>query len=1617
MKLTHLSQLLCLALMGVSGVLLPAAPGMAQSLIVPDETLGGERSQVIENFGGLPVEVITGGARRDRNLFHSFGEFNVDEGRGAFFFSPAGLAAIFSRVTGSNPSNILGTLGTFGDSAPDLFLMNPNGIIFGPNSSLDVQGSFAAVTADAIQFGDQGFFSATNPEAPSDLLTINPSAFLFNQLPPGNIINTSVVPVGFQVPDGENLLLLGGDVLVVGSQLGALGGRIDIGAVGGVGTVGFATDGSLTFPENLERADVVLANGALLDVRRDDGGEITVTAQNIDLTDGSVLFAGITPGFGSTDSQAGDIVLNAVNNVRIAGSGVLNNVFTNAVGTGGNIRITARNLDVLNGALLDASTLGDGDAGSVLITAGDRVTFDFSDAGSIVEVGGVGDGGNIDITTATLEVLNGAQLLTNTRGEGNAGSVIIDASDRATFAGTSTDGAFPSGASSAVEVSGVGNGGNIDITAATLEVLDGAQLVASTFGEGNAGSVIINASDQATFAGTSADGTLATSAFSTVEADGVGDGGNIDINTATLEVLDGAQLQASTVGDGNAGSVIINASDRATFAGTSADGGFVSAAASTVEAGSMGNGGNIDITTTTLEVRNRAQLRASTFSEGNAGSVIIDASDRVTFDFGFALSTVEAGGVGDGSNIDITAATLEVLNGAQLQTSTSGTGNAGSIIIDASDQVTLAGTSADGMFLSNAFSTVEAGGVGTGGNIEITTATLEVLDGAGLTASTFGEGNAGSVIITASDQVTFAGTSADGALASSASSSVETGGMGNGGNIEITTATLEVLDGAGLTASTFGEGSAGSVIITAGDRVTFAGPSADGELVSNALSTVEAGGVGDGGNINITTATLEVLNGAQLQTSTSGEGNAGSIIIDASDRLTLAGTSADGAFVSNAFSTVEAGGVGDGGNINIITATLEVFDGAGLTASTFGDGNAGSVIINASDRVTFAGTSADGGVASGASSSVVGGAGNGGNIDITTTALEVLNGAQLSASTFGEGSAGNVIINASDRVTFAGTSADGEFASSATSGVGDEGMGDGGNINITTTVLDVLNEAGLATSTLSEGNAGSVIINASDRVTFDLGFAFSTVEANSVGDGGNIEITTTVLEVLNGAQLQASTSGAGNAGSVIIDAGDQAIFVGDTSEALSTVEAGGVGNGGNIEISTTLLAVLDGAQLAASTVGEGNAGSVIIDASDRAIFDLGLAFSSVEAGSIGNGGNIDITTTVLDVLDGAALVASTRGEGDAGDIIITARERATFDAGSAFSTVEAGGVGDGGNIDVTTTVLEVLAGAGLFANTRGEGSAGSVIVNAADEVLLVNGVIASSVEATAVSGEGGDIRIRAGEMRLERSLITAQSLLSPDEAGASSLRRATLASIQGDAGDVLIVVDDVLTLTDSDITTQAVAFAGGEITIWASDIRLFGDSDITTNVQSGTAGGGDIILTADTILAFDDSDILAFAADGQGGNITVNAPAFFGEGFTLLSLVAAPAGLDGNDRVDINATGAFSGTVTLPDISFIQNSLAGLPTRLINTEALIANSCVARNEDGSSTFVITGAGGLPLRPGDLAPSLYPTGDVRTVPAEDAQSWQPGDPIIEPDGVYQLPNGDLILSHACRAPRR
>jgi filamentous hemagglutinin family protein len=555
--------------------------------ITPDSTLPNNSRVTTQDN----ISTIEGGTQAGRNLFHSFGQFSVPTGGTAFFNNAADIQNIISRVTGGSASNIDGLIRT--NPTANLFLINPNGIIFGKNASLNVGGSFVATTANRIGFGNLGFFSATNPEAPSLLLTVNPSALLFNQIAAAPIQNNSqalgaeldpsknFTPEGLRVPDGKSLLLVGGNVSMNGGGLFAFGGRVELGGLGEPGTVGIDLNGnnlSLNFPDSVLRANVSL-NGVNVNVRAASGGSIAINARNLEILRGSQLRAGIGRGLGGSDVKAGDIVINATETFTIADadSFVSNAVTVGAKGKGGDVQISAGSLSVSGGAQLYAGTYGQGDAGSVTINVRDTASFDGenqearslnSGASSKVELSGIGKGGNVNLQARSLRLTNGAVLEASTVGEGNAGAVNIHARD-IVIHGQSTL-LESSGVYSRVETAyqpkyhqGVGQGGNINITADSLSVTNGAVITTSTLGQGDAGNVFINARD-IVFDGMGRfdenkkirQSSAATSAVRDI---GVGQGGSVNVTADSLKVSNGASLSTSTLGQGNAGNVFINA--------------------------------------------------------------------------------------------------------------------------------------------------------------------------------------------------------------------------------------------------------------------------------------------------------------------------------------------------------------------------------------------------------------------------------------------------------------------------------------------------------------------------------------------------------------------------------------------------------------------------------------------------------------------------------------------------------------------------------------------------------------------------------------------------------------------------------------------------------------------------------------------------------------------------------------------------------------------------------------------------------------------------------------------------------------------------------------------------
>ena len=324
-------------------IILPVNLGIQRSAIaqvLPDNSLPTTiTSSDNQNF------VINGGSTAGANLFHSFDRFSVPTNGSVRFNNATNIDTIFSRITGSRRSTIDGLIQANGSA--NLFLMNPNGIIFGKNASLDIGGSFVSTTAESILFGDDIQFSVDISASP--LLSINvPTGIQFGETA-ATITNQSQSVdattdriVGLQVPSGQTLALLGGNIHLNRSALTTAEGRIELGSVRPQNTVNVAMDQSVVFdyPANTTFQTIRLTNGAIADVSGRGGGDLQVYGRHIYLTGGSQL-ASVTLG----ENNGGALTIYAHQSLQLLGasedgfvSGLYTDVFPDATGNGSQTR-------------------------------------------------------------------------------------------------------------------------------------------------------------------------------------------------------------------------------------------------------------------------------------------------------------------------------------------------------------------------------------------------------------------------------------------------------------------------------------------------------------------------------------------------------------------------------------------------------------------------------------------------------------------------------------------------------------------------------------------------------------------------------------------------------------------------------------------------------------------------------------------------------------------------------------------------------------------------------------------------------------------------------------------------------------------------------------------------------------------------------------------------------------------------------------------------------------------------------------------------------------------------------------------------------------------------------
>ncbi|MCC5609219.1 S-layer family protein [Nostoc sp. CHAB 5834] len=652
----------------ISGLFTPRMMLRAIAQVTSDGT-----TNTIVNLNGNNFNILNGTARGN-NLFHSFSNFSVPTGVWATFdlTNTPNITTIFSRVTGGNVSNIDGLINS--SNPVNLFLMNPNGMIFGQNARLDIGGSFVGTTANSIKFADGVEFSAVNPNI-TPLLTMSVPVGLQmgnnagqitvqntgHRLIEGNApLQRGTTPNGFGVAPGKTLALVGGDIVLDGGILSTPSGHLELGSAR-AGTVNLSTVSprwNFDYSNLQQYGDLRFLRQALADASGAPGGSIHLQGRNISVNEGSVALL-INQG----NQSSGDMRVNAHESLSMAGVGI--NGFTQSLlltdtitGEGGNLMITAPRLLIQDGGKMSTHTFGAGMGGNVSVLADSIQISGFSAlkpattrSGIASETRGAGRSGDIQVTTGQLRMSEGGSLSSASYGTGATGNVIVNGSESIELTGE-TPISFSASFLGSISLN-QGNVGNVTVNTPRLTVLDAAGVGSTTLGQGNAGTLWVNVSEQISVSGTSAasgkpsqigaSATVLPLAFQQafgLSALPTGNSGDLIVNTPRLEISDGGVVRVNHQGVGNAGNLYINAEaialDRS---------GNISATTNS------GTGGGINLQSNTIILRHDSKIIATAGGTGNGGNITINSPIIV----GLENSDIVANAFqGNGGNINIT---------------------------------------------------------------------------------------------------------------------------------------------------------------------------------------------------------------------------------------------------------------------------------------------------------------------------------------------------------------------------------------------------------------------------------------------------------------------------------------------------------------------------------------------------------------------------------------------------------------------------------------------------------------------------------------------------------------------------------------------------------------------------------------------------------------------------------------------------------------------------------------------------------------------------------------------------------------------------------------------------
>ncbi len=635
--------------------------------VSPDGTF----NTVVANQNNLNF-TITNGTRSGQNLFHSFRDFSIPKDGSATFdlrSSPT-IVNIFSRVTGPDKSDINGLVRTIGGNRPNVFLLNSNGILFGPQAKLDIGGSFLATTGQGIQFDNGILFDIAS--LPETLLNVRVPIGVQMGINPGVIQidgrGHSVVSQGSQLPykrnssagglrvkPGNTLALLGGEIVLNGGILTAenieLGTPLQSrsGENAWVGLSPISNGFTIDYSQVGRYGNIQLSKKALVDVSSQSAGNLQIQTQDLTLRDGSLLFSSAaSPIKGQIKLVAqGTILMDGRSPDRSVGSGI--EVYAIESGEGPAIDITAKDLIILDIARVSSRAYEKASTGNIRIQGSQSVQLDAGSSNSALNVAsiialtnGQGNAGDIAIRTPLLQVMNDAVISAATLGAGNAGNVGL-VTDRIEVARGGNI-----GSSSFVQ----GNAGSLVIQTRSIDLSHGGLVSSNSLGRGDAGSIDITASESVILFGrrdavgtpsqirsTVRNASLAVQQRFGSPATATGNGGSIVIRSPNISLDQNAQINVRNEGLGEGGDITLQTQQLQIDNQSSLNAATRRAA-----------GGNISLNADSVSLRRGSSVNATAGSRGQGGLILINTGVLL----GLENSDIIANAVlGDGGQIRI----------------------------------------------------------------------------------------------------------------------------------------------------------------------------------------------------------------------------------------------------------------------------------------------------------------------------------------------------------------------------------------------------------------------------------------------------------------------------------------------------------------------------------------------------------------------------------------------------------------------------------------------------------------------------------------------------------------------------------------------------------------------------------------------------------------------------------------------------------------------------------------------------------------------------------------------------------------------------------------------------